>query len=78
MDDGHLHYLESQNEEKIHGLSAKVAILKNITGKIGDEIRTGNSLLDTMVSEESPASSGQFLIRQPKSKKFCNTLCSIY
>ncbi|KAG2181699.1 hypothetical protein INT44_008514 [Umbelopsis vinacea] len=48
MDDGHLDYLESQNEEKIHGLSAKVAILKNITGKIGDEIRSGNSLLDTM------------------------------
>lgn len=30
MDDGDLDYLESQNEEKIHGLSAKVAILKNV------------------------------------------------
>jgi hypothetical protein len=31
MDDGDLDYLESQNDEKIHGLSAKVAILKNVS-----------------------------------------------
>lgn len=34
MDDGHLDYLESQNEEKIHGLSAKVAILKNVRRRL--------------------------------------------
>lgn len=48
MDDSELDYLESQNDDKIHGLSAKVAVLKNITSRIGDEIQSGNSLLDTM------------------------------
>ncbi|KAI8089539.1 uncharacterized protein BX664DRAFT_386014 [Halteromyces radiatus] len=48
MDDGDLEYLESQNEDRITGLSAKVQVLKSITGKIGEEIRHGNSLLDTM------------------------------
>ncbi|KAJ2958356.1 hypothetical protein NQZ79_g6038 [Umbelopsis isabellina] len=72
MDDSELDYLESQNDDKIHGLSAKVAVLKNVSGKnetfvdlyitkyecnvvvsqitskIGDEIQSGNSLLDTM------------------------------
>ncbi|KAL0086349.1 hypothetical protein J3Q64DRAFT_1739546 [Phycomyces blakesleeanus] len=40
--------MESQNDDRITGLSAKVQMLKNITGKIGDEIRSGNTLLDTM------------------------------
>ncbi|KAI8888189.1 hypothetical protein K501DRAFT_282904 [Backusella circina FSU 941] len=48
MSDRDLDYLEGQNEEDISGLSAKVKILKNITGRIGDEIRSGNSLIDTM------------------------------
>ncbi|CAO3684356.1 unnamed protein product [Rhizopus stolonifer] len=43
-------HLESQNDEEITGLSAKVKLLKNITGKIGDEIRYGNGLLDNMAS----------------------------
>ncbi|KAI8064750.1 hypothetical protein BC940DRAFT_90533 [Gongronella butleri] len=48
MDDGELEYMESQSDERITGLSAKVQVLKSITGKIGEEIRHGNSLLDTM------------------------------
>ncbi|KAI8140177.1 hypothetical protein BJV82DRAFT_230391 [Fennellomyces sp. T-0311] len=48
MNDNDLEQLESQSDERITGLSAKVQVLKNITGKIGDEIRAGNSLLDTM------------------------------
>ncbi|KAI8368837.1 hypothetical protein EDC96DRAFT_504543 [Choanephora cucurbitarum] len=48
MNDKDLDYLESQNDDEISGLSAKVKILKNITGKIGDEIRSGNSLIDQM------------------------------
>ncbi|KAG0169444.1 hypothetical protein DFQ28_011199 [Apophysomyces sp. BC1034] len=51
MDDGDLEYMESQSEERITGLSARVQALKNITGKIGDEIRSGNSLLEAMVLE---------------------------
>ncbi|KAM3587173.1 protein transport protein bet1 [Umbelopsis sp. WA50703] len=31
MDDSDLDYLESQNDTKIHGLSAKVAVLKNVS-----------------------------------------------
>lgn len=48
MNDRDLDYLESQNDDEISGLSAKVKILKSITGKIGEEIRHGNSLIDTM------------------------------
>ncbi|KAI7906698.1 uncharacterized protein BX663DRAFT_202489 [Cokeromyces recurvatus] len=48
MNDRDLDYLESQNDEEISGLSAKVQILKNITGKIGEEIRSGNSFLEQM------------------------------
>ncbi|KAI8078494.1 hypothetical protein BDF21DRAFT_452805 [Thamnidium elegans] len=48
MNDRDLDYLESQNDDEITGLSAKVKILKNITGKIGEEIRHGNSFIDTM------------------------------
>lgn len=66
MNDRDLDYLESQNDEDITGLSAKVKLLKNvsfglwykrkaysctqITGKIGDEIRYGNGLIDNMVT----------------------------
>ncbi|CAO0791532.1 unnamed protein product [Mucor circinelloides] len=48
MNDRDLDYLESQNDDEISGLSAKVNILKNITGKIGEEIRSGNSFIDQM------------------------------
>ncbi|KAG2203114.1 hypothetical protein INT47_004921 [Mucor saturninus] len=48
MNDRDLDYLESQNDDEISGLSAKVKILKSITGKIGEEIRHGNSFIDTM------------------------------
>ncbi|KAI8371381.1 uncharacterized protein BYT42DRAFT_580041 [Radiomyces spectabilis] len=48
MDDGDLEHLESQSDERITGLSAKVKLLKTITGKIGDEIKHGNSIIDTM------------------------------
>ncbi|RCH87874.1 hypothetical protein CU097_009094 [Rhizopus azygosporus] len=53
MNDYELDYLESQNDEDISGLSAKVKILKNITGKIGEEIKYGNSLIDSMNSQFS-------------------------
>ncbi|CAO3654165.1 unnamed protein product [Cunninghamella echinulata] len=53
MDDNNLEYLESQNDDRIAGLSAKVNILKSITGKIGEEIRHGNGLLDTMSDQFS-------------------------
>lgn len=72
MNDRDLDYLESQNDDEISGLSAKVNILKNvrlfgkyvfciisnimfdkqITGKIGEEIRSGNSFIDQMVSKQ--------------------------
>ncbi|KAI8973644.1 hypothetical protein BDF20DRAFT_663815 [Mycotypha africana] len=48
MNDRDLEYLESQNDQDISGLSAKVKILKNITGKIGEEIRSGNSFIEQM------------------------------
>ncbi|KAI9275937.1 hypothetical protein BDA99DRAFT_496869 [Phascolomyces articulosus] len=53
LNDNDLELLESQSDERITGLSAKVQTLKNITGKIGDEIRAGNSLLETMVRGEN-------------------------
>ncbi|KAI9010908.1 hypothetical protein CLU79DRAFT_449857 [Phycomyces nitens] len=59
IDDGDLEYMESQNDDRITGLSAKVQLLKNITGKIGDEIRSGNTLLDTMNDQFS--STGSYL-----------------
>ncbi|KAI7863823.1 hypothetical protein BDF14DRAFT_1292081 [Spinellus fusiger] len=49
--------MESQNDDKITGLSAKVQLLKSITGKIGDEIRSGNTLLDTMNDQFSTTGS---------------------
>ncbi|CEG69025.1 hypothetical protein RMATCC62417_05174 [Rhizopus microsporus] len=53
MNDHELDYLESQNDEDISGLSAKVKILKNITGKIGEEIKYGNGLIDSMNNQFS-------------------------
>lgn len=43
--------LESQNDAQIEGLSAKVKLLKDITTKIGEEVRDSNRLLEGM--EES-------------------------
>lgn len=40
--------LESQNDAQIEGLSAKVKMLKEITVKIGDEVRDSNKLLSGM------------------------------
>jgi len=40
--------LESQNDDMIEGLSQKVRILKNVTVKIGEEIRDSSGLMDTM------------------------------
>ncbi|ORY89547.1 hypothetical protein BCR43DRAFT_121713 [Syncephalastrum racemosum] len=59
MDDSDLEYMESQSDERISGLSAKVQVLKSITGKINDEIKSGNSLLDTMNDQFSQT--GSFL-----------------
>jgi blocked early in transport 1 len=40
--------LEGQNDDMIEGLSQKVRLLKNVTVKIGEEIRDSSSLMDTM------------------------------
>lgn len=46
--DAMLAQLESQNDAQIEGLSAKVKMLKDITVKIGDEVRDSNKLLSDM------------------------------
>jgi len=48
VDDEDLDYMESQNEERINGLASKVSLLKNITGKINEEIHSGKHLIDSM------------------------------
>lgn len=40
--------LESQNDVQIEGLSAKVKLLKDLTVKIGDEVRDSNKLLSDL------------------------------
>jgi blocked-early-in-transport protein 1 len=40
--------LEGQNDEMIEGLSARVRILKDVTVKIGEEIRDSSNFMDTM------------------------------
>ncbi|KAI9311327.1 hypothetical protein BX666DRAFT_1997264 [Dichotomocladium elegans] len=57
LNDQDLELLESQSEERINGLSSKVQLLKSITGKIGDEIRSSNSLLETMNTQFSDTGS---------------------
>ncbi|OLL23736.1 Protein transport protein bet1 [Neolecta irregularis DAH-3] len=42
--------LESQNDERIEGLGAKVRMLKDITVAIGDEVRESSKMLGSMVS----------------------------
>lgn len=46
--DSMLDSLESQNDKHIEGLSAKVKMLKDITVKIGDEVRDSNNLLTNL------------------------------
>lgn len=46
--DSVLNQLESQHDEQITGLTAKVRLLKDISLKIGDEARASGSLLATM------------------------------
>lgn len=43
--DSMLDSLESQNDKQIEGLSAKVKLLKDLTVRIGDEVRDSNKLL---------------------------------
>jgi len=43
-----LQSLESQNDEQVSVLSGKVAMLKDITMKIGDEIRDSTALAEKM------------------------------
>ncbi|BFZ60965.1 protein transport protein bet1 [Saitoella coloradoensis] len=43
-----LESLESQNDDKIEGLSAKVRMLKDITVAIGQEVRESSSLIENM------------------------------
>ncbi|XTI95010.1 hypothetical protein V2W45_1443537 [Cenococcum geophilum] len=46
--DAVLSELESQNEEQLEGMSAKVKMLKDITVAIGDEIRDSTALAEKM------------------------------
>ncbi|KAK8226833.1 v-SNARE [Phyllosticta capitalensis] len=46
--DAVLSELESQNEENLEGMSAKVKMLKSITTAIGDEIRDSTALAEKM------------------------------
>lgn len=45
QNDSVLDSLESQNDKQIEGLSAKVKMLKDLTVKIGDEVRDSNKLI---------------------------------
>ncbi|MCJ1315883.1 protein transport protein bet1, partial [Xylographa vitiligo] len=46
--DAILSELESQNDDQVEGMSAKVKMLKDITIAIGDEIRDSSKLADKM------------------------------
>ncbi|KAI9750795.1 MAG: hypothetical protein M4579_006296, partial [Chaenotheca gracillima] len=46
--DSVLSSLESQNDNELEGMSAKVKMLKDITVAIGDEIRDSSALADKM------------------------------
>ncbi|MCJ1313230.1 protein transport protein bet1 [Agyrium rufum] len=46
--DAVLDELESQNDQQVEGMSAKVRMLKDLTVKIGDEIRDSSKLADSM------------------------------
>ncbi|MCJ1334129.1 hypothetical protein MMC10_010836 [Thelotrema lepadinum] len=46
--DAVLSELESQNDEQVEGMSARVKMLKDITVAIGDEIRDSTSLAEKM------------------------------
>ncbi|KAL1648789.1 protein transport protein bet1 [Diplodia intermedia] len=46
--DAVLSELESQNDEELNGMSAKVKMLKDITTAIGDEIRDSTALAEKM------------------------------
>jgi len=46
--DAVLSELESQNDDQVEGMSAKVKMLKDITIAIGDEIRDSSKLADKM------------------------------
>ncbi|SCZ92667.1 BZ3500_MvSof-1268-A1-R1_Chr5-2g08085 [Microbotryum saponariae] len=51
--------LESQNEDNLQGLSAKVKLLKDITINIGNEVRDSTKLLSNM--NDQYAETGGFL-----------------
>ncbi|CAG8456661.1 4785_t:CDS:2 [Acaulospora morrowiae] len=51
--------LESQNDEKIEGLTGKVKLLKEITLSIGESVKESNALISTMSDEYSQT--GNFL-----------------
>ena len=47
--------LESQHDEQIGGLSAKVSVLKDLSQRIGTEVREGTSLLGSLEDRFSNA-----------------------
>ncbi|EXX69828.1 hypothetical protein RhiirA5_347421 [Rhizophagus irregularis] len=49
--------LESQNDEKIEGLTGKVMIFKEIALSIGESVKESNNLISTMSDEYSGTSS---------------------
>ncbi|KAL5338787.1 putative SNARE complex subunit [Aspergillus crustosus] len=51
--DAVLSHLESQNEEEVEGITAKVKMLKNLTIAIGDEIRDTTHISDLNDSFEN-------------------------
>ncbi|EFP79469.1 blocked early in transport 1 [Puccinia graminis f. sp. tritici CRL 75-36-700-3] len=65
--------LESQNDEAIEGLSAKVRLLKEITVNIGTEVKESSNLIATLndkFSEATGVLSGTFkkMARMPKNQ----------
>ncbi|PLW16107.1 hypothetical protein PCANC_12874 [Puccinia coronata f. sp. avenae] len=64
--------LESQNDEAIEGLSAKVRLLKEITVNIGTEVKDSTNLMATLTdtfSEATGALSGTFRKMDRMAKK---------
>lgn len=48
FNDSVLNQLEQQHDDQIDGLSAKVRVLRDLSVRIGDEVRDSSSLLQTM------------------------------
>lgn len=56
--DAFLNQIESQNDEAVEGLSAKVRMLKDLSLKIGDEVRSSSTLLSGLEERFESATVG--------------------